>query len=106
LHSPGVGLLTGEAGVGKTAALRHLVNDLNPHRYQVIYLSETDFGRLDLYRSLPLASRLSTGNRKSGTQGCDPKKELSIVNTCPIVSFGRLRKDAHQSPIRIKGGVS
>jgi hypothetical protein len=24
LHSPGVGLLTGEAGVGKTAALRHL----------------------------------------------------------------------------------
>jgi hypothetical protein len=25
LHSPGVGLLVGEPGVGKTAALRHLV---------------------------------------------------------------------------------
>jgi hypothetical protein len=24
LNSPGIGLLTGEAGVGKTAALRHL----------------------------------------------------------------------------------
>jgi MSHA biogenesis protein MshM len=55
LDSPGVGLLTGEAGVGKTAALRQLTRALNPHRYQVVYLAETDFGRLDLYRSLALA---------------------------------------------------
>jgi MSHA biogenesis protein MshM len=48
LESPGVGLLTGEAGVGKTAALRQLTRALNPHRYQVVYLAETDFGRLDL----------------------------------------------------------
>ena len=32
LESPGVGLLTGEAGVGKTAALRQLTRALNPHR--------------------------------------------------------------------------
>ena len=38
LDSPGVGLLTGEAGVGKTALLRQLTHSLNPHRYQVIYL--------------------------------------------------------------------
>lgn len=31
LQSPGLGLLTGEAGVGKTAALRHLTQGLNPH---------------------------------------------------------------------------
>jgi len=55
LQSPGLGLLTGEPGVGKSAALRHLTQRLNPHRYQVIYLSETDFGRTDLYRSLALA---------------------------------------------------
>jgi type II secretory pathway predicted ATPase ExeA len=48
LDSPGLGLLTGEAGVGKTAALRALTQGLNPHRYQAIYLAETDFGRLDL----------------------------------------------------------
>lgn len=48
LQSPGVGLLTGEAGVGKTAALRSLTGKLNPHRYQVNYHAETDFGRLDL----------------------------------------------------------
>jgi MSHA biogenesis protein MshM len=32
LQSPGLGLLTGAAGVGKTAALRHLTHGLNPHR--------------------------------------------------------------------------
>ena len=37
LDAPGVGLLTGEAGVGKAAALRHFTETLNPHRYQVIY---------------------------------------------------------------------
>ena len=47
LDAPGLGLLTGEPGVGKTAALRKLTARLNPHRYQVIYLAETDFGRVD-----------------------------------------------------------
>ena len=31
LQSPGIGLLTGEPGVGKTAALRSLTQPLNPH---------------------------------------------------------------------------
>jgi len=65
LESPGVGLLTGEAGVGKTAALRQLTQALNPHRYQVIYLAETDFGRLDLYRSLALALGLEPVYRRA-----------------------------------------
>ena len=65
LDSPGVGLLTGEAGVGKTAALRQLTRTLNPHRYQVVYLAETDFGRLDLYRSLALALGLEPLHRRA-----------------------------------------
>jgi type II secretory pathway predicted ATPase ExeA len=65
LESPGIGLLTGEAGVGKTAALRDLCRALNPHRYQVIYLAETDFGRLDLYRSLALALGLEPVHRRA-----------------------------------------
>jgi MSHA biogenesis protein MshM len=36
LESPSVGLLTGEAGVGKTAALRQLTQALNPHRYGIM----------------------------------------------------------------------
>jgi type II secretory pathway predicted ATPase ExeA len=65
LDSPGVGLLTGAAGVGKTAALRQLTQALNPHRYQVIYLAETDFGRLDLYRGLALALGMEPAYRRA-----------------------------------------
>lgn len=65
LDSPGLGLLTGEAGVGKTAALRQLAATLNPHRYQLIYLAETDFGRLDLYRSLALALGVEPAYRRA-----------------------------------------
>jgi type II secretory pathway predicted ATPase ExeA len=52
LKAPGVGLLTAEPGLGKTAALRQLTRDLNPHQYLVRYIAETDFGRLDFYRQL------------------------------------------------------
>ena len=65
LDSPGVGLLTGAAGVGKTAALRQITQALNPHRYQVIYLAETDFGRLDLYRSLAWALGVEPAYRRA-----------------------------------------
>jgi len=65
LDSPGVGLLTGEPGVGKTAVLRHLAQSLNPHRYQLIYTPETDFGRLDLYRNLAVELGLEPAYRRS-----------------------------------------
>ena len=65
LQSPGLGLLTGEAGVGKTAVLRHLTQGLNPHRYQTIYLAETDFGRTDLYRSLAMELGLEPAYRRA-----------------------------------------
>jgi MSHA biogenesis protein MshM len=65
LESPGIGLLTGEPGVGKTAALRTLSEAMNPHRYQTIYLAETDVGRLDLYRGLALALGLEPAYRRA-----------------------------------------
>ena len=65
LQSPGVGLLTGEPGVGKTAALRQLTQPLNPHRFQVIYQAETDFGRIDLYRGLARALGLEPSYRRA-----------------------------------------
>jgi len=65
LESPGIGLLTGEPGVGKTAALRSITAKLNPHRYQVIYTAETDFGRLDIYRSLAVALGLEPAYRRA-----------------------------------------
>lgn len=51
--------------MGKTAALRALTAVLNPHRYLPLYLAETDFGRLDLYRSLALAIGLEPPHRRA-----------------------------------------
>lgn len=65
LENPGVALLTGDAGVGKTSALRAIANGLNLHRYQVIYMAETDFGRVDIYRQLALSLGLEASHRRS-----------------------------------------
>jgi type II secretory pathway predicted ATPase ExeA len=65
LKSPGLGLLTAEPGLGKTAALRQITKTLNPHEYQVLYIAETDFGRLDFYRQLALKLNLSSSYRRS-----------------------------------------
>lgn len=54
LHTPGIGLLTGEPGVGKTAALKHITQEMNPHQYQVYYLAETQFTSFDIYRQLAI----------------------------------------------------
>ncbi len=65
LQSPGIGLITGEPGVGKTAALRNLTRTLNPHRYHLIYQAETDFGRIDIYRGLARALGIEPSYRRA-----------------------------------------
>src|SRR5438105_2196245 len=65
LNSPGIGMLTADSGAGKTVALRHLLRGINPHRHQVIYLAETDFGRLDIYRSLAIGLGLDPPHRRA-----------------------------------------
>lgn len=65
LHSPGLGLITGEPGVGKTAALRCQTKALNPHQYLVIYQAETDFGRVDIYRGLARALGVEPSYRRA-----------------------------------------
>ncbi len=54
LESPGIGILTGESGVGKTATIRQLTGKLNPHRYHIIYTADTDLSRLDFYRQMAM----------------------------------------------------
>jgi MSHA biogenesis protein MshM len=65
LDSPGIGLLTGEAGVGKTAALYCLTTKLNPHQYQVIYTEDADCNRRELYGSLAIALGLEPAYRRT-----------------------------------------
>lgn len=65
LQSPGIGLLTAEPGLGKTAALRQITRQLNPHQYGVYYIADTDFGRLDFYRQLAILFGLPASYRRS-----------------------------------------
>ena len=65
IENPGIALLTGESGVGKTAALRHLANQLNPHNHQVFYQSENDFSRLDIYRQFALELGVEPAYRRA-----------------------------------------
>jgi MSHA biogenesis protein MshM len=98
LQSPAVGLLTGEAGVGKTAALRQLTRSLNPHRYQVIYLAETDFSRLDLYRSLALALGLEPAYRRA-TLWREIKARIQELADAKGVTVVWIIDEAHHLPV-------
>jgi type II secretory pathway predicted ATPase ExeA len=52
LSDRGIGLLTGPAGVGKTACLHSIIQALPTHRYPVLYLEDSLAGANDMYRTL------------------------------------------------------
>jgi MSHA biogenesis protein MshM len=62
---PGLGVLVGEPGVGKTAAMRHLCRELPRHEHRVVYLHDTAVKPLDLYRMLAVELGLRPGPRAS-----------------------------------------
>jgi len=49
IADPGLGVLTADAGVGKTAALRHLCLQLPKPDYLVLYLCAAVYGETDGY---------------------------------------------------------
>lgn len=64
-EEPGLGVLTGEAGVGKTAALRNLCAELPRPDYRVIYLCDTVVSPLDLYRTLATEIGIRPSHRRA-----------------------------------------
>jgi AAA domain len=89
--------VTGEPGVGKTSLLRALTQNLNPHQYQVIYLSETEFGRLDLYRSLALALGITPPFRRAQLWREIKARILELTDTQQILPLWIL-DEAHNLP--------
>jgi type II secretory pathway predicted ATPase ExeA len=65
IDEPGLGVLTGEAGVGKTAAMRNLCAALPRPDYQVLYLCDTAVSPLDLYRTLAQALGVRPSHRRA-----------------------------------------
>lgn len=52
LQTKGIGIITGDAGTGKTTALREWANSLNPMTHHVIYQSDNHFKSFDIYSQL------------------------------------------------------
>jgi MSHA biogenesis protein MshM len=88
VDEPGLGVLTGEAGVGKTAAVRNLSMPLPRPDYLVLYFCDTTVSPLDLYRSLADELGVRPSHRR-GQLWADIKKALVHMvderNTAPIL---------------------
>jgi MSHA biogenesis protein MshM len=88
LDDPGLGVLTAEAGVGKTAAIRNLCMALPRPDYLVLYFCDTTVSPLDLYRSLAGELGVRPSHRR-GQLWADLKKALVHLvderNTAPVI---------------------
>jgi type II secretory pathway predicted ATPase ExeA len=65
VEDPGLGVLTAEAGVGKTAAMRNICSQLPSPDFRVLYVCNTASSPFDIYRSLALELGLQPFHRKS-----------------------------------------
>lgn len=65
LNDRGLGVLTGAAGLGKTAALRNLCLALPNPDHRVIYLCDTAVAPLDMYRMLAIELGVRPSHRRS-----------------------------------------
>ena len=64
-HEPGLGVLIGDVGVGKTSAIRNLLKGLPRPDYQVVYLCDTAVRPLDLYRQLAVEIGIRPSHRRA-----------------------------------------
>jgi MSHA biogenesis protein MshM len=65
IDEPGLGMLTGDPGVGKTAAIRNLCAALPKPDHLVVYLCDTAVSPLDLYRTLAIELGVRPSHRRS-----------------------------------------
>lgn len=65
IEDPGMGVLTADAGVGKTAAIRNLCAQLPRPDYLVLYLCDTAVAPLDLYRTLATEIGVRPSHRRA-----------------------------------------
>ncbi|MDP6423240.1 MAG: ATP-binding protein [Planctomycetota bacterium] len=64
-EEPGLGVVIGEAGVGKTSAMRHLCASLPQPSYRVTYICDTATSPLDFYRQLATDLGVQPSHRRS-----------------------------------------
>ena len=77
-RQPGVGVLTGDVGVGKTSAIRNLCSRLPRPDYHVIYLCDTAISPVELYRQVALELGVRPSHRR-GQVWRDIKDEMTVL---------------------------
>lgn len=76
IQDPGLGILTGDAGVGKTSSIRNLCVGLPRPDHTVLYLCDTTASPLDLYRALAQELGVRPAHRRAQLWA-DIKKTLA-----------------------------
>ena len=88
LDEPGLGIVTGEPGVGKTASIRNRCAELPKPDYLVLYICDTAVSPLDLYRTLAQDLGVTPSHRR-GQLWTDIKKALVHLvderHTAPVI---------------------
>ena len=88
VEEPGLGVLTSDPGVGKTAGIRNLCSELPNPDYVVIYICNTSVSPLDLYRTLATELGIRPSHRR-GQLWSDIKRALVQMvderGTSPII---------------------
>lgn len=88
VDDPGLGLLTGDPGVGKTAAIRNLCAALPKPDHLVLYLCDTAVSPLDLYRTLAIELGVRPSHRRADLWSDIKKTLVHMVDergTAPLV---------------------
>ena len=97
LQTKGIGLLTGDAGTGKTTALREWTKGLNPLTHQVIYQSDNHFKVFDIYSQLADSLGLEQHQRYSTLWRALKQELLGLVDNKQLSPIWIL-DEAHLAP--------
>ncbi|MDC0535874.1 AAA family ATPase, partial [Francisellaceae bacterium] len=65
LKTPGIGVLTGGYGFGKTASLRNILSKINQNNYSFTYTPDSNYGRNEFYRIIAKALGVELSHKRS-----------------------------------------
>jgi len=88
VEEPGLGVLTGDAGVGKTVAMRNCCAALPRPDHLVLYLCHTNISSLDLYRAIANELGVTMAHRRGQLWTNIKKGLVELVddkNVAPLI---------------------
>lgn len=92
---PGLAILTGDAGVGKTAALRHLCSTLPRPEHRVLYICDTQVSATALYRNLAVELGLRPAHRRDALWRDLKRTMLQLVDEQNVIPMLILDEAQH-----------